>query len=132
MAVLSDPISDFLSRWKNSSNARQEQFSAPYSKIKSEIARLLQEEGYIWSYEVNTSSDKPEIIVKNKFQGRTPVLNNLRRMSKPGRRMYVSVTDVPRVLNGLGIAILSTPKGLMTGHQAKKQNVGGELLATVW
>lgn len=132
MAVITDPISDFLTRWKNSSNARQEQFAAPYSKIKAEIARLLQEEGYIWGYEMNPNEGKPQIVVKNKFQGRTPVLNNLRRMSKPGRRMYIGVTEVPRVLNGMGISILSTPKGLMTGGQAKKQNVGGELLAIVW
>jgi small subunit ribosomal protein S8 len=132
MAVLSDPISDFLTRWKNSSNARQEKFSAPYSKIKAEIARILQEEGYIWSYEVDTKSQHPSLTVKNKFQGNTPLLNGLRRVSAPGKRTYVGVDEIPRVLNGMGIAILSTPKGLLAGHQAKKQNVGGELLALVW
>jgi small subunit ribosomal protein S8 len=132
MAVLSDPISDFLTRWKNSSGGKQAEFSAPYSKIKAEIARLLQEEGYIWSYEIDTSGKHPVLKVKNKYQGNTPILNNLRRMSSPGMRQYVGVDEIPRVLNGMGIAILSTPKGLMTGHQAKKQNLGGELLAIVW
>ncbi len=132
MAVLTDPISDFLTRWKNSSNAHQESFAAPYSKIKAEIARVLQEEGYIWGYEVDKNNGRPLLVVKNKYQGRTPIVNNIRRMSKPGRRMYVGATDIPRVLNGLGISILSTPKGVLTGGQAKKQNVGGELLAYVW
>jgi small subunit ribosomal protein S8 len=132
MAVLFDPISDFLTRWKNSSNAHQEQFVAPYSRIKADIARILQDEGYIWGYEVDKNDGKPQLVVKNKYQGRTPLVNNIKRVSKPGRRQYVGVSEIPRVLNGMGIAILSTPKGLMTGHQAKKQNVGGELLAIVW
>lgn len=132
MAVLSDPISDFLTRWKNSSGSKQAEFSAPYSKIKAEIARILQEEGYIWSYEVDTTPKHPVLKVKNKYQGNTPILNNLRRMSSPGMRQYVGVDEIPRVLNGMGIAILSTPKGLMTGQNAKKQNIGGELLALVW
>jgi small subunit ribosomal protein S8 len=132
MAVLSDPISDFLTRWKNSSAAHQEQFVAPYSRIKADIARILQEEGYIWGYEVDKNDGKPQLVVKNKYQGRASLVNNIKRVSKPGRRQYVGVTEIPRVLNGMGIAILSTPKGVMTGRQAKKQNVGGELLALVW
>ncbi len=132
MAVLTDPISDFLTRWKNASRAKKVEFSAPYSKIKAEIARILQEEGYIWGYEVDTSGAHPALKVKPKYQGATPILNNLRRMSSPGMRQYVGAQEVPKVLNGMGIAILSTPKGIMTGHQARKQNVGGELLATVW
>ncbi len=132
MAVLTDPISDFLTRWKNASRARKEDFSAPFSRVKAEIARILQEEGYIWSYEVDTTGRHPVIRVKNKFAGNRGVVTDVKRVSKPGMRQYVQVDDIPRVLGGLGIAILSTPRGLMTGSQARKQRVGGELLALVW
>lgn len=132
MAVLTDPIADFLTRWKNASRARKEEFTAPFSKIKAEIARILQEEGYIWGYEVDQNGGKPQIKVKTKFHNNRAVLNDLKRMSSPGMRQYVQVSEIPRVLGGLGIAILSTPKGLMTGAQAKKHRVGGELLALVW
>ncbi|MCH1507272.1 MAG: 30S ribosomal protein S8 [Verrucomicrobiaceae bacterium] len=132
MAVLTDPISDFLTRFKNASRARKDEFTAPYSKIKAEIARILQEEGYVWSYEVDTSGKFPEIKVKTKFVDKTPALTDIKRVSKPGLRQYVGSNEVPRVLNGLGISILSTSRGIMTGHQAKKAKVGGELLAQVW
>jgi small subunit ribosomal protein S8 len=132
MAVLTDPISDFLTRFKNASRARKDQFTAPYSKIKAEIARILQEEGYVWSYEVDTSGQFPEIKVKTKFVDKTPALTDLKRVSKPGLRQYIGSNEVPRVLNGLGISILSTSRGIMTGHAAKKAKVGGELLAKVW
>ena len=112
MAVLSDPISDFLTRLKNASLAGNEEFTAPCSNIKVEIARILQEEGYIWNYEVTGEGTKKQI--------------------KPGRRQYVSSEDIPRVLSGLGIAIVSTSRGVMTGAQARKQSIGGELLALVW
>lgn len=132
MAVLTDPISDFLTRWKNASRAKKQDFIAPYSKLKAEIARVLQEEGYIWGFEVETTGKHPVLKVKAKYNGATPILNDLRRMSSPGMRQYVGSGEIPKVLNGLGIAILSTPKGVMTGSQARKQNVGGELLALVW
>ena len=132
MAVLTDPISDFLTRWKNASGARKEDFSAPFSRVKAEIARILQEEGYIWSYEVDTSGARPVIRVKNKFAGPRSLVTGIKRVSKPGMRQYVQVDDIPRVLGGLGIAILSTSRGVMSGAQAKKQRVGGELLALVW
>ncbi len=132
MAVLTDPISDFLTRFKNASRARKDGFTAPYSKIKAEIARILQEEGYVWSYEVDTSGKFPEIKVKTKFVDRKPALTDVKRMSRPGLRHYVNSEEIPRVLNGLGIAILSTSRGIMTGHAARKAKVGGELLALVW
>lgn len=132
MAVLTDPISDFLTRFKNASRARKDEFNAPYSKIKAEIARILQQEGYVWSYEVDTSGPFPEIKVKTKFVERTPALTDLKRVSRPGLRQYVGSDEIPRVLNGLGIAILSTSKGIMTGHAARKAKLGGELLALVW
>ncbi len=132
MAVLTDPISDFLTRFKNASRARKDEFSAPYSKIKAEIARILQQEGYVWSYEIDTSGKFPEIKVKTKFVERTPALTDVKRVSRPGLRQYVGSDEIPRVLNGLGIAILSTSRGIMTGHEARKAKVGGEILALVW
>ena len=132
MAVLSDPISDFLTRMRDASQAGNEEFTAPCSNIKVEIARILQEEGYIWNYEVTGEGSKKQIKVKIKFtpQGK-PVVTDVKRSSKPGRR-YVSPEDIPRVLSGLGIAIVSTSRGVMTGAQARKQSIGGELLALVW
>jgi len=133
MAVLSDPISDFLIRLKNASRAGNETFSAPYSKMKGEIAQILKEEGYIWNYEVKTEGKFPVIEVKVKYtDAGVPVLTDLKRVSKPGLRRYVGAGEIPRVLNGLGISILSTSKGLKTGAHAKKEKLGGELLAYVW
>ena len=133
MAVLSDPISDFLTRLKNASRAGNETFTAPYSKMKGEIARILKGEGYIWNYEVKTDGQFPVIEVKVKYSDSgVPVLTDLKRVSKPGLRRYVGAGEIPRVLNGLGISILSTPKGLKTGTHARKEKLGGELLAYVW
>lgn len=132
MGVISDPISDFLIRLKNASRANNDQFVAPSSKMKVELARILKEEGYIGSYEVDTSGQFPMIKVTTKFVDGVPALTDLKRVSRPGRRNYVGAGEVPRVLNGLGISILSTSRGVMTGNQAKRQNIGGELLAKVW
>jgi len=132
MSVLTDPISDFLTRIKNASRAAKEESTAPFSKMKGELARILQEEGYIWSYELYAIEGKPQIKVKLKYQGKTPAITDLKRVSKPGLRKYVGVDEVPRVLGGLGISILSTPKGVMTGAKARREKVGGELLAKIW
>jgi len=132
MSNLSDPIADFLTRLRNANTAQQQVTKVPYSKIKAEIARLLKQEGYITSYEVDTTGDHPIIRVTNKLVNRTSAITGLKRVSRPGLRRYVGSQEVPRVLGGMGIAILSTPQGLLTGRQAKKQNVGGELLAYVW
>jgi small subunit ribosomal protein S8 len=129
---MTDPIADFLTRIRNGCMANKEEVFAPFSKIKAEMARILQEEGYIWGYEVDTSDAHPRLKVKLKYQGRTPVLRSLERVSKPGLRKYVSVDEIPRVLGGLGISILSTSRGLMTGAKAKKAKVGGELLAYIY
>jgi len=131
MAVLTDPISDFLTRLKNACHAGNEEFSAPYSKIKADIARILMEEGYLWNYEVVTGT-RTTIKVKPKFIDGRPVLTNLKRVSTPGRRHYVGADEVPRVMSGLGISILSTSKGVMSGGNAKRHKLGGELLANVW
>ena len=132
MATLTDPIADFLIRLKNASRAGNDSFKAPHSKMKVEIARILKEEGYIWNYEVDTSAKFPELTVKTKFVEGVPALTDLKRISKCGRRKYSGSQEIPRVLNGMGISIISTSKGLMTGHQAKKDKVGGEIIAYVW
>jgi small subunit ribosomal protein S8 len=131
MAVLTDPISDFLTRLKNACLAGNQEFTAPFSKMKADIARILMEEGYIWNYEVVTGT-RTQLKVKPKFIDGRPVLTDLKRVSTPGRRHYVGANDVPRVMSGLGISILSTSKGVMSGGNAKKQKLGGELLANVW
>lgn len=131
MAVLTDPISDFLTRFKNAARAGNEEFTAPYSKIKADIAEILKQEGYIWKHEVVTG-ERTELKVTVKFLDGRPVLTDLKRVSKPGRRQYVGSQDIPRVLSGLGIAILSTSKGIMSGASAKRQKLGGELIANVW
>jgi small subunit ribosomal protein S8 len=132
MSNLSDPIADFLTRLRNASRAGKAEVVAPYSKIKAEIARVLKQEGYIANYEVSTEGQFPEIHVINKIVNRTPAITGLKRVSRPGLRKYVGAQEIPRVLGGLGVAILSTPQGILTGREARKQNVGGELLAFVW
>lgn len=132
MAVTSDPIADFLIRFKNATRAEKEEFRAPFSKIKGEIARILKEEGYLWSYEVVTREGKAEIVAKPKYLDRVPALTDVKRCSRPGLRRYVGAGEIPRVLGGMGISIVSTSKGLMAGHKARKLNLGGELLAMVW
>ena len=131
MAVLTDPISDFLTRLKNACLAGNQEFTAPYSKIKADIARILQEEGYLWNYEVVTG-ERTTLKAKPKFIDGRAVLTDLKRVSTPGRRHYVGADEVPRVMSGLGISILSTSKGVMSGGNAKRQKLGGELLANVW
>jgi len=132
MSSLTDPIADFLTRLRNSAGALQAHTLVPYSKIKVEIARILQQEGYISGYEVETSGTFPQIRVKNKIVNRASAIKGLKRVSSPGLRRYVGAKEIPRVLGGMGISILSTPRGIVTGREAKKQNIGGELLAYVW
>ena len=133
MAVLSDPIADFLTRVKNAGVARNEGFTAPYSGIKAEIARILQAEGYIRSYEIVGEGKDKAIKVKSKFtnEGKS-IITDVKRVSKPGRRVYVPSAEIPTVMNGLGISIVSTSRGMMSGAQARKQQIGGELIALVW
>ena len=132
MSNLSDPIADFLTRIRNSTRARKTELLAPYSKIKAEIARILKQEGYITDYEVVTKGPFPEIRVVAKMVNKVSVITDLKRISRPGLRKYIGADEVPRVLGGMGISILSTSAGVMTGREAKRKKVGGELLATVW
>jgi len=132
MSALTDPIADFLTRLRNSGAAQKSELRAPYSKIKMEIARILKDEGYISGVELDTSGTHPQIKVITKLSSRKSAITGLKRVSKPGLRRYVGAKEIPRVLGGMGISILSTPRGILSGRDAKKQNVGGELLAYVW
>jgi small subunit ribosomal protein S8 len=132
MSNLSDPIADFLARLRNAARAHRGDVSVPYSRMKEEIARILKQEGYISEFEVDTQSKPSQIKVTMKFVNRIPALTGLKRMSKPGLRKYVSSNDIPRVLGGMGVAILSTSRGIVTGREARKERVGGELLAVIW
>jgi small subunit ribosomal protein S8 len=130
---MTDPIADMLTRLRNAARARKSEFIVPYSKLKSEIARILEKEGYIAGFELETEEKgHPNLKIKNKFVNKTCAIAGLRRVSKPGLRRYVGANEVPRVLGGMGIAVLSTSRGVLTGHEARKQNVGGELLAYIW
>jgi small subunit ribosomal protein S8 len=132
MSTVTDPIADFLARVRNGARAQRPEVLIPYSKIKAEIARVLKEEGYISDYAVDTSAAHPRIKVSNKLVDRSSAIAGLRRLSRPGLRRYVGADEIPRVLGGMGLAILSTSRGILSGREAKKQKIGGELLAYVW
>jgi small subunit ribosomal protein S8 len=132
MSTITDPIADFLTRVRNGARAQRPEVLAPYSKIKADIARILKEEGYISDYAVDTSGEHPQIKVINKFVDRSSAIAGLRRVSRPGLRRYVGADEIPRVLGGMGLAILSTSRGVVSGREARKQKLGGELLAYVW
>jgi small subunit ribosomal protein S8 len=132
MSTVTDPIADFLARVRNGARAQQPEVLIPYSKIKAEIARIFKEEGYISDYSVDTSSAHPRIKVINKLVDRSSAIAGLRRVSRPGLRRYVGADEIPRVLGGMGLAILSTSRGILSGREARKQKIGGELLAYVW
>ena len=133
---VNDPIADMLTRIRNGVMAGHAQVAMPSSKIKVEIAKILKEEGFIENFEVASSDGFKVLRVKLKYVGerreRRPVISGLERVSKPGRRIYTKKQDIPWVLSGIGIAILSTPKGVMTGQHARKMGLGGEILCKVW
>jgi small subunit ribosomal protein S8 len=132
MSILLDPIADFLTRLRNAARSNRNDVSAPYSRMKEEIAKILKQEGYIAGFEIDTQAKPAQIKVTMKFVNRVPALSGLRRVSRPGLRKYVGSADIPRVLGGMGVAILSTSRGVITGRQARKEKVGGELVAVVW
>ncbi|MBV9492383.1 MAG: 30S ribosomal protein S8 [Verrucomicrobia bacterium] len=132
MSTLSDPIADFLTRLRNAARVNRQDVTVPHSRMKEEIARILKQEGFIADYAVDKEAWPRRIRVTLKFINRTPALTGLKRVSRPGLRKYVGSDEVPRVLGGMGIAILSTSRGILTGREAKRQRVGGELLAVVW
>ena len=133
-----DPIADMLTRLRNAVMAGHAQVALPNSKIKLEIAKILKEEGFLESYEVVDGENEGQKVLrlKIKYVGerreRRAVLSGLERVSKPGRRIYTKKTEIPWVLSGIGVAILSTPKGVMTGARARQLGVGGEIIAKVW
>ncbi len=132
MSTVTDPIADLLARVRNAAAAQKHEMFVPYSKIKSEIIRILKDEGYITDFELDTTAAHPRIKITNKIANRTSAITGLKRVSRPGLRRYVGAQEIPRVLGGMGVAILSTPRGVLSGREAKKQNVGGELLAYIW
>ncbi len=132
---VTDPIADMLTRIRNASAARHKELSLPSSRVKREIARILADEGFIDGFETRSAPDsvQDQLVLRLKYvEGKTPVVTGLKRISKPGLRVYARKTEIPRVLGGLGLAILSTSHGIMTGSEARKQNLGGEVLCYVW
>ena len=130
---MSDVIADMLTRIRNANNAKHQTVDIPASNMKKAIAEILVEEGYVKSYQVIDDGKQGTIRVTLKYlQGKQKVIRGIRRVSKPGLRIYAGCEDMPSVMNGLGIAIVSTSKGIMTGKKAKSLNVGGEVLAVVW
>jgi len=128
---MTDPISDMLARVRNAQKALLPSVEIPHSKVKESLAGLLKREGYI--SEISVEGKIPKTLkLRLKYQGKKGVIDGLRRLSKPGLRHYVSVTEIPRIRKGMGIAIVSTSQGLMTGTQARKNNLGGELICSVW
>jgi len=126
-----DPISDLLTRIRNAGMAQHHKVTLPHSKLKEAVARILSQEGYVGDVSVEGSSVK-QIVITLKYQQRKPVIVGLRQISTPGLRRYVGSSEIPRVLGGMGVAIVSTPKGVLTGSAARKANLGGELLCYVW
>jgi small subunit ribosomal protein S8 len=130
--AMSDPVADMLTRIRNGAKAEFAKVDIPGSKLKLELARVLKEQGYIKNYKFVEDDKQGVLRVYLKYVSEKPVIYGLERVSKPGRRMYTKSREIKPVLNGLGISILSTSKGLMTDKQAKKENVGGEVLCNIW
>ena len=129
---LSDPIGDMLARLKNSQKRNHKKIELPSSKFKAKIAEILKSEGYIIDYEVKSEQNKSNLSISLKYSSGNPVISSIERVSKPGRRIFSSAESLPKVNNGLGIAIISTPKGVMTDIDARKQKVGGEVICKVF
>jgi small subunit ribosomal protein S8 len=130
---LTDPVADLLARIRNAIHARHQKLDIPASKLKLEIARILKEEGYIANFKATEEEGRKVLRIYLKYgQDNNAAIANLQRISRPGCRVYVGRNDIPRVLGGLGINILTTPKGVMTGREARKQGLGGEILCEVW
>ena len=133
MAVVTDTIADMLTRIRNANSMRYTEVKVPASKLKLELARILKEEGFIKDYKVLEETAQGTILLTLKYgEKKERVITGLKRISKPGLRVYAKADEVPKVLNGLGIAIISTPKGVMTDKLARKNNVGGEVIAYIW
>ncbi len=133
MAVVTDTIADMLTRIRNANAMRYTEVSVPASKLKEELARILKEEGFIEDYKIVKKDVQGTIVLTLKYgKNKERVITGLKRISKPGLRVYVKSDEVPKVLNGLGIAVISTSRGIMTDKQARSENLGGEVLAYIW
>ena len=130
--MVTDPIADMLTRIRNANQMRYKEVEVPASKIKNEIARILKEEGFISDYKIKKNNIQDNIVLYLKYSGKERVITGLKRISKPGLRVYAKAEEIPTVLSGLGIAIISTSKGLMTDKDARKASLGGEVLAYIW
>jgi small subunit ribosomal protein S8 len=129
---MTDPIADMIIRIKNALMAGHDSVAIPHSKMKLAIAEILKAEGYIADVRVEQTKPQATIVCSLRYVGKTPAITEVRRLSKPGRRMYSTATEIPAALGGYGITIVSTSKGMMTGTSARKQNVGGELVCQIW
>ena len=130
--MVTDPIADMLTRIRNANSMRYKEVEVPASKIKIEIARILKEEGFISDYKVKKNNIQDILVLYLKYSGKERVITGLKRISKPGLRVYAKADEIPTVLSGLGIAIISTSKGMMTDRDARKASLGGEVLAYIW
>ena len=130
--MVTDPIADMLTRIRNANSMRYKEVEVPASKIKIEIARILKEEGFISDYKIKKNNIQDILVLNLKYSGKERVITGLKRISKPGLRVYAKADEIPTVLSGLGIAIISTSKGMMTDRDARKASLGGEVLAYIW
>ena len=131
--MLTDPIADLLTRVRNAGRARLTRCSMPESRLKREVARVLKERGYVSGYSSDEDPKKPTLTIEIRYGiGNEPIIEKIQRVSRPGRRVYVGANEVPRIRNGIGMAVLSTPKGVLTDQQARDAHVGGEVLLKVW
>ena len=130
--MVTDPIADMLTRIRNANQMRYKEVEVPASKMKNEIARILKAEGFIVDYKVKKNNIQDILVLSLKYVDKERVITGLKRISKPGLRVYVKAEEVPSVLNGLGIAIISTSKGVMTDKEARSNSLGGEVLAYIW
>lgn len=129
---ITDPIADYLTRVRNAISAKHEKVDVPASRLKLEVTRILKEEGFIQNYKVQEESTHQMIRIFLKYVDGVPMISGLKQVSRPGRRIYSGKDSVPKVLGGMGVSIVSTSKGLMTGHDSQKKGVGGEVLCEIW
>jgi small subunit ribosomal protein S8 len=131
--MMTDPIADMLTRLRNANTALHDQVEMPASGLKAEVARVLKDQGYISDFELREGRVGQDLVIRLKYSSdRRRVISGLERVSKPGRRVYVDKTSIPRVLGGMGVAVLSTSQGVITGHEARRRGIGGEVICSVW
>jgi len=133
MILVTDPIADMLTRIRNANQMRYKEVQVPFSKMKEELSKILKDEGFIRDYKIEKSDKENTLVIALKYGPKKErVITGLKRISKPGLRVYAKIDEIPRVLNGLGIAVISTSKGIMTDKEARREQIGGEVLAYIW